>query len=134
MKKMTKQATKKVVGGAGMSGALFSGIAAIINSISNGISTIIGSVVNAVHSFTDGAHYKAEFKYGSASMTYDDTKRADLEKESLKHQIDHHNDEDQNHLLKVKPMLDETFHEEINFHHEELSQIVLDEPLFTDPF
>jgi len=102
MKKLTKNQTKKVTGGAQASGAFLSGIGSIINAIGNTFSTIVGTVVNAVHSFTDKDHYKATYKYGNATMSYDDTKRAEVEKEQIKAQIKTNQQIDQ--IIKIKPV------------------------------
>jgi len=101
MRKLTKKQTTKITGGAQPSGAFLSGIGSIINAVGNTFSTIVGTIVNAVHSFTDNDHYKATYKYGNTTMSYDDTKRIEIEKEKIKSQIKTNHQFDQ--IVKISP-------------------------------
>ncbi|MDP4040582.1 hypothetical protein [Mycoplasma mycoides] len=88
MKEINLENTKEIIGGAGVSGALISGIAKVVESGFEGVSNLITDIASVGFAFYQASKnpIKAEYKIGNNSFKIDNTKLVDLKIQQAKAQ------------------------------------------------
>ncbi|WFQ92574.1 hypothetical protein [Mycoplasma feriruminatoris] len=86
MKEINLENTKEIIGGAGVSGALVTGIAKVIQSGFEGVSNFITDIASVGFAFYQASKnpIKAEYKIGNSNFKIDNTKLVDLKIQQAK--------------------------------------------------